>query len=165
MSKSMIRLEKVAKSFGVQRVLSEVSLDIPAGQTFALLGRNGAGKTTLIRIMLGLIPADAGTVQVAGLDPTREAVRLRSQVGYLAEDQVMYGWMTPLELCRFLAPFYPSWDMDRAQAYLQRLAIPGETKIRQLSKGQSVKLGLVAALAHRPGVVILDDPAMGLDPI
>src|SRR5216117_456768 len=101
MSKSMIRLEKVAKSFAAHQVLTDVSLDIPEGQTFALLGRNGAGKTTLIRIMLGLIRADAGTVQVAGLDPAREAVPLRSQVGYLAEDQIMYGWMTPLELCRF----------------------------------------------------------------
>jgi ABC-2 type transport system ATP-binding protein len=165
MSKSMIRLEKVAKSFAAHAVLTDVSLEIPEGQTFALLGRNGAGKTTLIRIMLGLIPADAGTVQVAGLDPGREAVPLRSQVGYLAEDQIMYGWMTPLELCGFLAPFYAHWDMDWARASLERFSIPCRTKIRQLSKGQSVKLGLVAALAHRPRVVILDDPAMGLDPI
>jgi ABC-2 type transport system ATP-binding protein len=77
----------------------------------------------------------------------------------------MYGWMTPLELCRFLAPFYTNWDMDWARGCLERFAIPCQMKIRQLSKGQSVKLGLVAALAHRPRVIILDDPAMGLDPI
>ena len=138
-------------------MLTGVSLDIPEAQTLALLGRNGAGKTTLLRIMLGLIPADAGVVQVAGLDPAREAVPLRSQVGYLAEDQMMYGWMTPLELCGFLAPFYAHWDMDWARACLERFAIPCRKKIRELSKGQSVKLGLVAALAHRPRVVILDD--------
>jgi ABC-2 type transport system ATP-binding protein len=165
MSESMILLEKIAKSFGTHQVLREVSLNIPEGQTFALLGRNGAGKTTLIQIMLGLIPADAGAVELAGLDPSRDPVRLRSQVGYLAEDQAMYGWMTPLELCRFLAPFYPSWDMDCARAYLKRFDLPLDAKIGRLSKGQSVKLGLVAALAHRPRIVILDDPAMGLDPI
>ncbi len=77
----------------------------------------------------------------------------------------MYGWMTPIELCRFLAPFYPTWDMKWARDYLDRFGIPLHVRIGRLSKGQSVKLGLVVALAHRPPIVILDDPAMGLDPI
>jgi len=165
MSKSMICVDKLAKSFGSHQVLREVSLNIPEGQTFALLGRNGAGKTTMIRIMLGLIPADSGSVRLAGLDPVVAPVKLRTQVGYLAEDQVMYGWMTPIELCRFLAPLYPNWDTDFARSYLERFDIPPHSKIRQLSKGQSIKLGMAVALAHRPPIVILDDPAMGLDPI
>ena len=165
MSKSVICVDKLAKSFGSHQVLREVSLNIPEGQTFALLGRNGAGKTTMIRIMLGLIPADSGTVRLAGLDPAVAPVKLRTQVGYLAEDQVMYGWMTPIELCRFLSPFYPTWDMDFARSYLERFEIPLHSRIRHLSKGQSIKLGLAVALAHRPPIVILDDPAMGLDPI
>ena len=90
---------------------------------------------------------------------------VRSQIGYLAEDQTMYGWMMPIELCHFLAPFYPTWDMDCARNYLDRFDIPQHARIGRLSKGQSVKLGLAVALAHRPPVVILDDPAMGLDPI
>ena len=165
MSEPVIRVDKLTKSFGTQQVLQDVSLSIPAGQTFALLGRNGAGKTTTIRIMLGLVPADSGTVQLAGIDPSSDPLRLRSQVGYLAEDQTMYGWMTPIELCRFLAPFYPTWDMDWARDYLDRFDVPRHTRIGRLSKGQSVKLGLAVALAHRPPVVILDDPSMGLDPI
>lgn len=165
MNESVIRVDKLAKSFCSHQVLREVSLKIPEGQTFALLGRNGAGKTTMIRIMLGLIPADSGTVRLAGFDPAVAPVKLRTQVGYLAEDQVMYGWMTPIELCRFLAPFYPTWDMDFARGYLERFDIPLHSKIRHLSKGQSIKLGLAVALAHRPPIVILDDPAMGLDPI
>jgi len=165
MSKSIISVDKLAKSFGSHPVLREVSLDISEGQTFALLGRNGAGKTTMIQIMLGLIPADAGTVRLAGLDPAVDPVKLRTQVGYLAEDQVMYGWMTPIELGHFLAPFYPTWDMDFARSYFERFDIPLHSKIRHLSKGQSIKLGLAVALAHRPPIVILDDPAMGLDPI
>jgi ABC-2 type transport system ATP-binding protein len=165
MSEPAICVDKLAKAFGSQQVLHDVSLNIPAGQTFALLGRNGAGKTTAIRIMLGLIPADSGAVRLAGIDPTRDPLKVRSQVGYLAEDQAMYGWMTPIELCRFLAPFYPTWDMQWARDYLDRFAIPCHARIGKLSKGQSVKLGLTLALAHRPPVVILDDPSMGLDPI
>lgn len=165
MSESAIRIERISKSFGSQQVLKEVSLNIPAGQTFALLGRNGAGKTTTIRIMLGLIPADSGTVELAGLDPVKDPLTLRSQVGYLGEDQTMYGWMTPIELCRFLAPFYPSWDREWVKTFLERFDIPLHTRIGRLSKGQTVKLGLGVALAHKPPVVILDDPSMGLDPV
>lgn len=160
-----IRIERLAKSYGSQPVLHDVSLAIPAGQTLALLGCNGAGKTTMIRILLGLIPADTGRVLVGGVDPARDPLTVRRDVGYLAEDQTMYGWMTPSELCRFLAPFYPTWDMSWARDQLDRFGIPQHARIGRLSKGQSVKLGLVVALAHRPRVVILDDPAMGLDPI
>lgn len=165
MSEPAIRIDNLAKSYGAHQVLHNVSLSIPAGQTCALLGRNGAGKTTTIRILLGLIPADSGTVRLGGIDPAMDPLKVRGQVGYLAEDQRMYGWMTPVELCRFLAPFYPSWDMDWARANLDRLEIPSHLRIGDLSKGQTVKLGLVVALAHRPPIVILDDPAMGLDPI
>ena len=160
-----IQIERLAKSYGSQPVLHDVSLAIPAGQTLALLGCNGASKTTMIRILLGLIPADTGRVLVGGVDPARDPLTVRRDVGYRAEDQTMYGWMTPSELCRFLAPFYPTWDMNWARDQLDRFGIPQHARIGRLSKGQAVKLGLVVALAHRPRVVILDDPAMGLDPI
>ncbi len=165
MSQPAIKIDHLAKSYGSQQVLLDVSLSIPVGQTFALLGRNGAGKTTLIRILMGMIPAGSGTVQVGGVDPALNPLLVRRQVGYLAEDQSMYGWMTPIELCRFLAPFYPNWDAAVARSYLERFEIPHHTRVDRLSKGQGVKLGLTVALAHRPPTVILDDPAMGLDPI
>ena len=110
MSEPAIHVDRVVKSFGNQPVLKEVSLSVPAGQTLALLGRNGAGKTTTIRVMMGLIAADSGTVRLGGLDPSADPLKVRGQVGYLAEDQTMYGWMKPVELVRFLMPFYPSWD-------------------------------------------------------
>lgn len=165
MTNLAIQIEGLVKTYGSRQVLNNVSLSIPAGQTCALLGRNGAGKTTTIRILLGLIPADAGSVMLAGVDPATDSLKARGQVGYLAEDQKMYGWMTPIELCRFLAPFYSTWDTSWAVSNLDRFDIPHHTRIGQLSKGQSVKLGLVVALAHRPPIFVLDDPAMGLDPI
>ena len=107
MTEPAIQIEQLVKTYGSKTVLQNVSLSIPAGQTLALLGRNGAGKTTMIRILLGLLPADAGVCRLGGVDPAVEPLKVRSKVGYLAEDQTMYGWMTPVELCRFLAPFYP----------------------------------------------------------
>src|SRR4029077_16559884 len=90
---------------------------------------------------------------------------VRSRVGYLAEDQTMYGWMKVEEILRFVAPFYATWDHDLALKYVREFELPLATKIKHLSKGQNVRLGLVLALAHRPEVVILDDPVLGLDPI
>src|ERR1700722_17101723 len=165
MNEPALGIRNLRKSFGSKTVLEDVTLEVPRGQTFALLGRNGAGKTTLIRILLGLIPADGGMTRVLDRDPAAEPIELRRRVGYLAEDQVMYGWMTPIELCRFLEPFYPTWDVRIAQDYLDRFEVPWHGRIRQLSKGQTVKLGLTVALAHRPELAILDDPAIGLDPI
>lgn len=165
MSEPAIILDKLAKTFGSNEVLSDVSLTIAPGQTFALLGRNGAGKTTTIRILLGLIGATSGTARIGGLDPAQRPLEVRGKVGYLGEDQTMYPWMTPIELCRFLASFYPTWDAAWADQLLNRFELPRHARIGKLSKGQTVKLGLVAALAHRPSIVILDDPAMGLDPV
>ncbi|HET6328308.1 MAG TPA: ABC transporter ATP-binding protein [Planctomycetaceae bacterium] len=165
MNEPALSIRNLRKSFGSKTVLEDVTLEITRGQTIALLGRNGAGKTALIRILLGLVAADGGAARVLGRDPATEPIELRRRVGYLAEDQVMYGWMTAIELCRFLEPFYPTWDMRIAQDYLDRFEVPWHQRIRELSKGQTVKLGLAVALAHRPELAILDDPAIGLDPI
>jgi ABC-2 type transport system ATP-binding protein len=160
-----ITIQQLSKSFGTHRVLDEVSFAVQPGETFALLGINGAGKTTTIQILLGLLALDAGEVRVAGYDPQADPIPLRRNVGYLAEDQTMYGWMTPTELCRFLRPFYPTWDTTLADKLLDGFEVPRSARIENLSKGQTVRLGLALALAHRPPVAILDDPALGLDPI
>lgn len=165
MSDSAVSVHNLRKAFGSQVVLEDVSFEVPRGQTFALLGRNGTGKTTMIRTLLGLLPPDAGTIRVAGCDPATDSLELRRRVGYLAEDQSMYDWMTAVELCRFLQPFYPRWNAQLADRYLDRFELPRHVRIERLSKGQTVKLGLAVALAHAPEVAILDDPALGLDPV
>jgi ABC-2 type transport system ATP-binding protein len=116
-------------------------------------------------MLLGLLKRDDGAIRVLDLDPQRDPLELRRLVGYLAEDQTMYGWMRVEEIVRFVAPFYPTWDHDLALRYLRDFELPLRTRIKHLSKGQNVRLGLVLALAHRPELVILDDPALGLDPI
>jgi ABC-2 type transport system ATP-binding protein len=165
MNEPAIDLQAVYKSFRRTEVLRGVTLRVERGKTFAFLGRNAAGKTTTIRMLLGLLKRDDGAIRVLGLDPSREPLELRRRVGYLAEDQTMWGWMKVEEILRFVAPFYPTWDHDLALKYVRDFELPPSTKIKHRSKGQNVRLGLVLALAHRPELVILDDPALGLDPI
>jgi ABC-2 type transport system ATP-binding protein len=165
MNEPAIDLQAVYKSFGTTPVLRGVTLQVARGKTFAFLGRNAAGKSTTIRLLLGLLKRDDGAIRVLGLDPQRHPLELRRSVGYLAEDQTMYGWMRVEEIVRFVAPFYSTWDHDLALRYIRDFELPLRTRIKNLSKGQNVRLGLVLALAHRPEIVILDDPALGLDPI
>ncbi|MAT72223.1 MAG: ABC transporter [Planctomycetaceae bacterium] len=160
-----IEMHAVDKAFRRQRVLADMSLKVEQGQTFAFLGRNGAGKTTTIRMLLGLLQRDAGAISVLGIDPAEDPLAIRARTGYLAEDQEMYGWMRVDEIIRFVAPFYGTWDHDLALKYVREFELPLAQKIKTLSKGQTVRLGLVLALAHRPELVILDDPALGLDPV
>jgi len=160
-----IDVQAVYKSFRRHEVLRGMTLQVERGKTFAFLGRNGAGKTTTIQMLLGLLKRDDGAIRVLGHDPESEPLEVRAKVGYLAEDQTMYGWMKCGDLLRFMAPFYPTWDHHLALKYSQDFEVPLGQKIKTLSKGQNVRLGLVLALAHRPELVILDDPALGLDPI
>ncbi|HEX4142155.1 MAG TPA: ABC transporter ATP-binding protein [Pirellulales bacterium] len=165
MNPSAIKVDHLRVGYGRRMVLDDVSLEVPVGQTFALLGRNGAGKTTLIRTLLGLLAPASGGAEVAWLNPTLRPLDVRRSIGYLAEDQAMYGWMTANQIAAFLAPFYPTWDARLVRDLFTRFGVPTDVRIKHLSKGQNVRLGLALALAHRPGLVILDDPAMGLDPI
>ncbi|HEX4412998.1 MAG TPA: ABC transporter ATP-binding protein [Lacipirellulaceae bacterium] len=165
MTEPAIDIQAVHKAFRSTEVLRGLTLRVDRGKTFAFLGRNAAGKTTTIRMLLGLLPRDDGAIRVLGIDPGLDPLELRRRVGYLAEDQTMYGWMRVEEIVRFVAPFYPNWDHALAARYLRDFELPLRTRIKHLSKGQSVRLGLVLALAHRPELVILDDPALGLDPI
>jgi len=165
MSNYAIEMHGVYKAYRRTPVLTGLSLNVERGKTFAFLGRNAAGKTTAIRTLLGLLSHDAGEIRVLGYDPAKQPLEVRARVGYLAEDQQMYGWMRVDEILRFVAPFYPTWDHDLALKYVREFDLPLASKIKHLSKGQNVRLGLVLALAHRPEVVILDDPILGLDPV
>ena len=165
MSDAFIELIGVRKAFGRKPVLNGVDLAVPAGQTFAFLGRNGQGKTTTIRTLLGLIRPDAGSVRVLGLDPAVDPLAIRRRVGYVAEDPALFGWMRVGQLMGFVAPFYPTWDGARAKQLAEQFELPLRTRVKHLSKGQTVRVALLLALAHRPELVILDDPTLGLDPI
>jgi ABC-2 type transport system ATP-binding protein len=165
MTEFVVQFSDIRHGFGRAEVLKGLCLDIPRGETIALRGLNGAGKTTTLRSLLGLITPDRGSISVLVLSPARDALEIRNRVGYLAEDQQMFDWMTVEEMLSFMAPLYRTWDRTLADSFAKEFDLPRQTRTRNLSKGKNVRLGLILALAHRPELVILDDPSMGLDPI
>jgi ABC-2 type transport system ATP-binding protein len=161
----VVEVRGVTRQFGAKRALDHVSLAVPRGTVFGLVGANGAGKTTLIKHMLGLLKAQAGSVRVFGLDPVQEPVKVLSRVGYLSEESDLPGWMRVDELMRYMRAFYPTWDEAYAQELRRQFALDPATKVKNLSKGQRARAGLVVALAYRPELLLLDEPSSGLDPI
>jgi ABC-type multidrug transport system ATPase subunit len=165
MIESVINVSELTHRFGATTALASVSLSMTRGAVYGLLGANGAGKTTLIRHILGLLCPDSGSVRVFGLDPVADAVAVLSRIGYLSEENDLPGWMRVDELIRYSRAFYPAWDDVYAEELRQKFALDLGAKIKNLSKGQKARAGLLIALAHRPELLVLDEPSSGLDPI
>ncbi|NUQ60842.1 MAG: ABC transporter ATP-binding protein [Pirellulales bacterium] len=160
---AVIRMDRVCKRFRRQIALDQVSLDVPPGVIFALLGENGAGKTTAIRILLGLAEADSGDSQVLGLSSRRQAIEIRRRVGYVPERPTLYDWMTVAEIGWFAAGFYPDGYLQRYLQIVRQFDLPERRKVRALSKGMRAKVSLSLAMAHEPDLLVLDEPTSGLD--
>ncbi len=165
MTESAIKIEGLHFSYGKKQVLKGVDLEVPKGSIFGFLGRNGTGKTTTIKTMLGLQKPRAGRCMIDGLDSFTQTLEVRRRIGFMAEDQQMYGWMTISRIIKWVAGFYADWDYKFADELADILGLPKDTKVKALSKGQNSSLALLLALGHRPDIVILDDPTLGLDPI
>lgn len=155
----------LAHAFGRRRVLDGVDLEVPAGQVTALLGKNGAGKSTLFRILTGVMSHRSGSVRVLGLDPRCDGPTIRLRVGIVPERLELPRWMRVADHFDFLEPFFPTFDRAEVARLLLRLELDPRAKVATLSKGERAKHALVAALAHRPEVLLLDEPFSGLDPI
>ena len=162
---NVVEIRNVSRRFGAKAALDDVSFDVPAGSVVGLVGENGAGKTTLIKHILGLLKAQSGTVRVFGLDPVREPVKVLSRIGYLSEEPDLPGWMRVQELLRYIAAFYPTWDAAYAERLREEFELDPSARLKQLSKGQRARAGLIAALAYRPELLLLDEPSSGLDPV
>lgn len=165
MAEPVIQLSNLCRRFGRKLALDAVSLSLPSGVVYGLVGANGAGKTTLIRHILGLLRAEHGTVRVFGLDPVAEPVAVLARVGYLSEENDLPTWMRVGELIRYTRAFYAAWDDEYAEELRRAFGLDPSARIRDLSRGQKARAGLVAALAHRPDLLVLDEPSSGLDPI
>lgn len=164
-SASMIDIRRLTRRFGATTALDEVTLTVPRGGVFGLIGENGAGKTTLIKHVLGMYRAEAGSVAVFGLDPVAHPVETLGRIGYLSEDRDLPDWMRVAELMRYTQAFFPRWDEKYAEELRQAFDLNPNAKIRTLSRGQRARAGLLAALAHRPDLLVLDEPSSGLDPV
>lgn len=160
---SIIRMDKVTRRFGRQMALDQVSLDVPPGVVFALLGENGAGKTTAIRILLGLLEPDSGRTEVLGLDSQKQGLEIRRRVGYVPERPTLYDWMTVAEIGWFTAGFYGDGFLIEYLRLVRQFHLPEARKLKSLSKGMRAKVSLALAMAHDPELLVLDEPTSGLD--
>jgi ABC-2 type transport system ATP-binding protein len=159
----VLRTTDLVKAYGSARVLNRLNLDVPEGSVYALVGPNGAGKTTTIKILMNILKPTAGRAEVLGTDSRKLAGRHFTDIGYVSENQEMPEWMTVKYLLAYLKPFYPAWDDARANELLRQLDLPGDRKIKHLSRGMRMKAALAASLAYRPKLIVLDEPFTGLD--
>ncbi len=164
-AEAVIAITGLSRRFGSKKALDDVSVYVPRGGVFGLVGENGAGKTTLIKHILGLLRAETGNVKVFGQDPVGDPVGVLGRIGYLSEQPDLPGWMRVDELMRYTQAFYPKWDMAYAEQLREQFGLPAAARLKTLSKGQQAKAGLLAAQSHRPDLLLLDEPSSGLDPI
>ena len=156
----------LAKRFGSRIALSGLDLVVPEGAVYVLVGPNGSGKTTTLRVLLDLVRADSGRATVLGRDSVEEGPSARAVAGYVPERQdAGYGWMKVQQLLQHHASYRTGWDPAYAAALMERLEVRDHTKFGKLSKGEARRVQLVLALAHRPPVLLLDEPTDGLDPV
>jgi ABC-2 type transport system ATP-binding protein len=160
-----VDVEHLSRTFRGTPAVQDVSLQIPVGSIFGLVGLNGAGKTTLIRHLIGSLKAQHGRVTVLGDDPVRNPEGVLKRIGYLTEEDSLPKWMRVGELIDFTRAIYPSWDDSYAKRLCEMFELARATRLQSLSKGQRARAGLLVAIAHRPELLLLDEPSGGLDPI
>lgn len=161
-----VRTEWLVKRFGRETALDGVDMAVPEGSVYLLAGTNGAGKSTLLRTLLNIDRPDLGTATVLGLATVANGPRVRANTGYVPETgEGVYRWMRVDHFLAHHASFYPAWDHDYAAQLVTLLGVRMATRLGSLSKGQARCVQIVAALAHRPRLLLLDELTDGLDPL
>jgi ABC-2 type transport system ATP-binding protein len=163
--KSAIRTENLRKQFGRAVALDDVSVAVPEGAIYALVGRNGAGKTTLIKLLMNIFRPASGSATVLDVDARRLAGKVFCRVGYVSENQELPDWMTVGEMLSYWRPFYPQWDRTLERQLVAQFDLPLGRRLRQLSRGMRMKAAFASSLSYRPSLLVLDEPFSGLDPL
>ena len=163
-----VKLTEVSKSFGAVHAVDKLSLSLSEGEIFGFLGTNGAGKTTTIKMLLGLVPPDAGDIAVLGADPC--VARTRSRIGFMPETAYYYPFLNVRELLQFyggLCGMEKAPIKKRTGELIQRVGLEqaGDRLLKTFSKGMLQRAGIAQALLHDPDLLILDEPFTGLDPL
>jgi ABC-2 type transport system ATP-binding protein len=161
----IIEIDRLTKYYGTREIVRDLSLKIPSGSIYGFLGRNGMGKTTTIRILLGLENPTRGRTSVFGEDSRKMTPETRARIGYLPEGHHVYGWMTVAQCGQFQASFFPKWNHEIFEAVITHFRLSSKMKAGHLSRGQRAGLCLALTLAPEPELLVLDDPALGLDPV
>ncbi|HEV2146400.1 MAG TPA: ABC transporter ATP-binding protein [Longimicrobiaceae bacterium] len=161
-----VATDGLSKRYGRETALDRVDLRVPEGAVYVLVGANGAGKSTTLKVLMNLERPDAGTARVFGLDTGGRGPEVRAQVGYVPEHHAHgYGWMTCARMIQQVAAYYPAWDGAYADRLSRAFGLRLDRKVGALSKGETRRLQLLLALAHRPPLLLLDEPTDGLDPV
>jgi ABC-2 type transport system ATP-binding protein len=160
-----VRTAELGKRYGATWALRDCTLEIPAGSVTALVGPNGAGKTTLLHLLIGLGRPTAGTVEVLGLSPRREAHALLPRLGFVAQDHPLYRSLSIAETFHVIRKLNPGWDESYALARIEQLGLDPDRKVGKLSGGQQAQVALTLALAKQPELLVLDEPVASLDPL
>ena len=164
----LIETSSLSKKFGSVQALSELNLRIMPGEIFGLLGPNGAGKTTTIKLVMGLIEPTSGAVEVAGFDPVKNPIEVKSRIGYVAENPILYESLSPRDFFEFVASIrkMDKTDTNNVVTSLAKafdMAQYFDSPIATLSMGMKQKVAVIASLFHQPQVLLLDEPLNGLD--
>lgn len=164
----LVLIDKATKSFGDKCVLNDISFEVPAGQICGLLGPNGAGKTTLFRLLMGILKATSGVLEVAGLDAFEERVATKRLIGFLPDEPIFYSYLSARELLELSAGMHGldvEAAMDWAETLARRLRLADDLDnyAEDFSRGMKKKLGLMLAMLHGPRLLVLDEPTNGLD--
>ncbi len=161
----VIRVSGLTRYFGDRAAVYDLDLEVPRGSVFALLGRNGSGKTTTIRMLLGLLEPTRGVGRILDYDIRALTPEARARIGYLTEEHQLYDWMTVRECNEFQSAFYPRWDEKVFRRITGHFGLKAKARVRDLSRGERAGLCLALTLAPDPELLVLDDPALGLDPV
>jgi ABC-2 type transport system ATP-binding protein len=162
---SIIRTERLTKSYGEHRGIIDVDLEVQAGEVFGFLGPNGAGKTTTIRTLLDLIRPTSGKAFVFDIETTVDPVSIHKRIGYIPGEFALYDRLTGGQTIQYFANLRGGVDRTYRDSLIERLDIDPSRKFKELSKGNKQKIGLVIALQHKPELLVLDEPTSGLDPL
>jgi len=161
----VLEFENISRSYKIGvPVLDGVTFSMDEGEVVGLVGRNGAGKTTLLRIAMGMLVPHRGLLRVFGMSPIESPVEVKKRIGYVAEDQVLPPGSSIADLIGFHEYLFPQWDRGLERGLLDRFGLSRKVRIKGLSKGQARQVALLLAICHRPELLILDEPAGGLDP-
>jgi ABC-2 type transport system ATP-binding protein len=153
----------LTKRYGRSAALDNLTFELTQGSIYGLIGPNGAGKTTALKMLMNMVAPTAGRAEVLGADSRQLQPQHFARIGYVSEGQEMPDWMTVESLLAYLKPFYPTWDRQRARELIDQFQLPRGRRLRQLSRGMRMKAALVASLAYRPALLVLDEPFSGLD--
>ena len=165
MHDSVIETKGLTRYFGSRKAVDGLTMAVPRGSVFAFLGRNGSGKTTTIRMLLGLLEPTRGSSRILGYDSQSLPPEARARIGYMSESHTLYDRMTVHQNGEYQSRFYPRWNSRIFRAVIDHFHLNESARSSHLSRGERAGLALALTLAPEPELLVLDDPALGLDPV